>query len=328
MRLPFNTTCDLFAGVGTATPGVYKGTYNCRYVVEDGIFTIGPGVPDIPGYMTIDATLPVGSFTFPQLGLDPSLSDTVAIPSGTAAKFWVIYTDQILWKWHTPYYRAYLCRLPIPSGKGGVILNSTALRNYLYTYNPASTGSAGVLLGGSGIRGTARDVIGSGGVLLAGRSGVYNRKNFLGSGGVLLSGGALYGKMYSIVGSGGILLDSSAAAGNVREYIGSGGIVMDSAGAFNYIGSGDDPDPPPLPNSGISAILVDSPLYFMRMITTDALSPSVGWKMQVIGCVERPEFDGLWLVTNVINPSQFYLGSGPPPASGVIAPHGKVFRVG
>lgn len=328
MRLPFNTTCDLYHGSGTSTPGVLRGTFPCRYVVEDGIFTIGAGVPNIPGYMTIDAVLPNGAFTIPQIGLDPSLADTVAIPSGTPPKFWVIYTDQIIWKWHPPYYRAYLVRLPIPPHHGGVILNSTAIYNYLYTWPPLPLGSGGVLLNSSGIRGSARNYIAKGGIVVNSAGVFYTRRDFIPLGGVKLNQGALYTTFPHLVGKGGILCNSLAEAEFVRTVIAQGGVKLNSDADWVSYGSGSGAGPPPLPSAAISEILDSVSGHTMQIATFTAFSPSVGWKVQITGSTVVPDANGLWLVTNVISSSRFDLGSGPSITDGSSFANGTITRVG
>lgn len=310
MRLPFNTTCDLYYGPSSATPGMLRGTFPCRYVVEDAIFTVGSGVPNIPAYMTIDAVMPTGAFTIPELGLDPGLSDQVSIPSGTSPKFWVIYTDQILWKWHTPYYRAYLVRLPLPGDHGGVILNTSALTNYFYTWPPLPAGSGGVLLNSSGIRSSASSVIASGGAIVNGRGEVYYRRDFVSAGGVVLNGGALYEHIPYVVGRGGVLVSGQAAIDFVRRFVASGGVKINSAGDAIYHASGAGPGPPPLQTGIIKRFDEIGPPNHVFVECYSAFSLVAGDHVQITGATVQPNCNGLWVVHDTLL-TNFTLSSGP-----------------
>lgn len=131
-RGSFNTTCDIYFGPGTLTPGVLKGTAACRLVLQDAIFVIGVDSPIAGYYMTIIDIIPIGMWSPPFLSVDPELSDQVAIPSGTAAQYWVLWTESILWQSHPIYYRGHLEFLPLPGDPsvalelGGIVLTETA----------------------------------------------------------------------------------------------------------------------------------------------------------------------------------------------------------
>jgi hypothetical protein len=125
MRASFNTTCDLYGGPGSASPGIYASNVDCRLVLEDGILTVGTGAPALPFYLTIEAEEPIGAWlTGAAFGVDPALADQVAVPSGSAPQWWVIYTDQVIWLGQTPYFRSYLVGLPLPSTGGSYWLDT------------------------------------------------------------------------------------------------------------------------------------------------------------------------------------------------------------
>ena len=166
MRKPFDTTCDVYKGPGTTTPGLFVGTFPCRYVREDGIFAIGNGHVPIPAYMTIEGYTPVGFWTVPFLGVDASLADQIAIPSGNVPMFWVIYTDVIVWHVQPAYYRAYLAFLPFPGPGtvGGLEFNGSALVSTI----PPFVAYGGLEFNGSALVSTIPPFLAYGGLLLDG----------------------------------------------------------------------------------------------------------------------------------------------------------------
>lgn len=114
MRKPFIHTCDIFTGPGGTPPSSFVGTFPCRMVKQFAIETVGLGSVLLPVWLTIDEYEPTGAWTTDGFGMDATLSDQVAIPSGSPLKWWVLYTDQVVWFAGTPYYRAYLSLLPLP----------------------------------------------------------------------------------------------------------------------------------------------------------------------------------------------------------------------
>jgi hypothetical protein len=171
-RKPFNTTCDIYKGPGTATPGLFVGTFNCRYVVEDGIHAIGRGCPPIPAYITLEGYEPQGAWTSPWFGMDPSLCDRIAIPSGDSLRFWVLYTDIVIWHAQASYYRVYVVYLPVPAQgpDGGIVFNGSAI----VTFTPLVAGGGGILFNGSALGEMTRMRLftGSGGILFNGTAAI------------------------------------------------------------------------------------------------------------------------------------------------------------
>jgi len=207
-RAPFDTTCDLYTGPGTASPGTFIGTFPCRLVVEDGIEPVGTGNRDIPYYLTIDAYQPRGAWTAPFFGMDAALSDQVAVPSGTMPQWWVLYTDHIIWRGQAEYFRSYLVDLPIPSivSSGGVLVGGTAIPTRIASVIP----SGGVLVGGTAIPTRIASVIPSGGVLVGGTAIPSFIRTMLTSGGVLLGGETPIYRVRQIVSEGGCRIGGNA----------------------------------------------------------------------------------------------------------------------
>jgi len=114
-RASFNTTADFFFGAGTSTPGVLRFTVNCRYVVEDAIDLAGSGAPIRVAYLTHDGGPATPSWTPPAFGADARLADQVAIPSGSAATWWVLFEEAVLWQLQPIYWRSHLVALPLPA---------------------------------------------------------------------------------------------------------------------------------------------------------------------------------------------------------------------
>src|SRR6185369_5548047 len=214
MRKPFNTTCSIFAGPGTGTPGLLRGNFNCRFVVEDGIHSIGVGCPSIPAYLTLQGYEPRGGWTFPYFGMDSTLCDRVAIPAGTIPVYWVLYTDVIIWGIQAPYFRAYLVSLPAPP--------------------PSPVG--GILLGGSALVVTIPPFIGGGGIVLNGSATVSFTPPFVAPGGILLGGSAAVVTVPPFVSRGGVLIggDTSGSVSRTRLFKGSGGVLLGGAASWSF----------------------------------------------------------------------------------------------
>lgn len=113
-RRIFNTTCDVFQGPGGVIPGDFVGTFPCRLVPQLAIEPTGVGSILMGYWLTIDGYPPRGAWTPYGFGMDDRLSDQIAVPSGSAPRFWCVYTDLIVWHALTPYYRSYLSSLPLP----------------------------------------------------------------------------------------------------------------------------------------------------------------------------------------------------------------------
>lgn len=233
-RLPFNNTCDIFKGPGTATPGQYVGTFPCRFVVEDGIHALGPGCPTVPAYLTILGYQPQGAWTSPFFGMDATLCDRIAIPSGQAPRFWVLYTDAIIWLAQPAYYRAYLVYLPAPTPgpAGGIVWGGSASVSGVHDF----VGEGGIVWGGSAGISTIRLITGSGGILWGGSANKYFSSLFVGSGGILWGGDAdsSVTHMRSITGSGGILWGGDASHSFTSAVVGSGGILWGGSATITF----------------------------------------------------------------------------------------------
>jgi hypothetical protein len=98
----------------------------------------------------METTFPRGPWLSGVFGYNPQLADVVAIPSGTAPQFWVLFTEEVLWKTQSLYYRANLAYLPAPT---------------VYTPPPV-TASGGIIIGGTG--GDGLSLAGIGGIEVGG----------------------------------------------------------------------------------------------------------------------------------------------------------------
>ena len=130
MRSPFNDSCDIFKGPGTPTPGLFVGTFACRFILERAIVPDDPGYPSTVAYLTIEDYNPFGVWTSPFFGVDAGIGDRVFVASRPADTFVVIFTDTINWQTQDQYYRAYLAYDPLPPAgpEGGIIVNDSASR--------------------------------------------------------------------------------------------------------------------------------------------------------------------------------------------------------
>jgi len=113
-RAPFNTDCDVFEGPRGTNPNVLRGSCDCRLVVQNGIMMFGADKPIRVAWLTLDAVTPRGSWIQPAFSFDPGVADQIAVPMGTAKRFWVLYVDQINWQGQALYRRACLAELPLP----------------------------------------------------------------------------------------------------------------------------------------------------------------------------------------------------------------------
>lgn len=114
MRAPFNTTCDVFFGPGSATPGALRGTCQARFVPAHGVSLTGPGAPLRVAWVTMQAVKPQGAWTRLAFGYDPGLGDQVAVPAGGLKQWWVLFVEEISWRNRERYYRANIVLLPLP----------------------------------------------------------------------------------------------------------------------------------------------------------------------------------------------------------------------
>jgi hypothetical protein len=192
--------------------------------------------------MTIDAYPPRGAWTAEHFGMDASLSNQIAIPSGTSVKWWVLYTDIVLWHALTPYWRSYLVRLPLPGySLGGVVLNSSAIQQY----HPRHIGYGGIEVGGSTIRIVARHLVASGGVEVGGLAQMYRVYHQLGSGGDVVDGSAISTVIHPLVGSGGVEVNGGAIQFELHSLWGSGGVILDSTATKTFTPGSISPSGPP-----------------------------------------------------------------------------------
>jgi hypothetical protein len=113
-RRAFNGTFAVYKGPGTATPGLHVGNFLGRLVEADGIILSGPGAPLNLAWITMDAYDPIGAWTPLVFGSDPSLADQIGSGPDSVPSYWVLYTELIVWRALTPYWRATIVHLPLP----------------------------------------------------------------------------------------------------------------------------------------------------------------------------------------------------------------------
>ncbi len=147
-RLAFNTSADIYFGPGTATPGVLKATVACRLVIEDGIFLAGVGAPLRVAYLTHDGGAMDDSFVHAYFAADARLADQVAIPSGGAVGWWILFEEEIIWRTQPAYWRSNLVQLPLPDPPPPCVCPA-ASRVIIGSEIPS--GHSRVIIGGGGI---------------------------------------------------------------------------------------------------------------------------------------------------------------------------------
>jgi hypothetical protein len=111
-RAPYDTTCDIIDGPGTATPGnVRHANVPCR-VVDDSIVRQREKWLDLEAaYVTMDETDVHAAFVFavpPDYTITPANCDRLAIPTGAAATHTVLWTESVTQGTDPVYYRAHV----------------------------------------------------------------------------------------------------------------------------------------------------------------------------------------------------------------------------
>lgn len=107
-RAPFNRTVDVYAGVGTATPGVFKRTITARVVRCTRNTMTTPAGLQFSHYVTYTGTsLVAGDETIlpPVVSLDLSFADVLEVPSLGLVGGVVIWNELIVPPGSRPPYR-------------------------------------------------------------------------------------------------------------------------------------------------------------------------------------------------------------------------------
>lgn len=110
-RAPFDTTCDLYIGDGTGTPGALYASGPCRLVPEAAQTILTAVLAGRGAYLTLDFTIPNGPQVTALGGhfdFDFRFSDWVAVPSGAAIAWSVLFVEEVVYLGHPVYYRAHL----------------------------------------------------------------------------------------------------------------------------------------------------------------------------------------------------------------------------
>jgi len=120
MRGPFNTTCDVWSGPTAVPPNFLKAAnIPCRLVVENLEHPIPKFLLKRTHYLTIDAFMPLGAaIQDPGIGftIDCRLADRIAVPTGVAVNYGVLFVELVTPNVGTNYYRVHLVALPDPGG--------------------------------------------------------------------------------------------------------------------------------------------------------------------------------------------------------------------
>jgi len=115
MRAISNTSCDVVAGPGSATPGAILFSGPCRLVEERHEFPLTVPLTDRVAYVTMDSGVPSGpgvTMVGETYTSDYSMSDRIAIPSGNVAVYEVLFTESMI-PYGTPaYVRAHVRIVP------------------------------------------------------------------------------------------------------------------------------------------------------------------------------------------------------------------------
>jgi len=111
-RAAYNTTCDIINGPGTASPGTIRhANVPCRFVSDSIIFQREKWLDQDVAYVTMDES-DIGAYyefnPIPDYTIKPKLCDRLAIPSGVAANFTVLWTEKVFPAFVAPYYRAHV----------------------------------------------------------------------------------------------------------------------------------------------------------------------------------------------------------------------------
>lgn len=129
MRAPFNNTCDLVYGPGTATPGVVRSSGPCR-VVPESIQIVGmPILEQRSAYVTLDFDVPrvaVETAAYPTLSVDYTKADRIVVPSGGTFTYVVLIRETVFYLDHPVYHRAHVGQPvdPFPNNWGFTCISS------------------------------------------------------------------------------------------------------------------------------------------------------------------------------------------------------------
>lgn len=112
-RAPFDTTADVYAGPGTATPGAFKRTVNARLVQDLRKAAERPNAIACFIYINCDGPLLLAGTTTvlpPNVTIHTDKADVLECPSGSGQFFTVVRCEAIIPRRAglTPYNRAHV----------------------------------------------------------------------------------------------------------------------------------------------------------------------------------------------------------------------------
>lgn len=111
MRAPYDTTCDIIDGPGTATPGnVRHANVPCRVVGDSIVFQREKWLDLDVAYVTMDEADVHANIIASGTDwlIQTNHCDRLAIPSGAAAGFTVLWTESVSLALGVVYYRAHV----------------------------------------------------------------------------------------------------------------------------------------------------------------------------------------------------------------------------
>lgn len=116
MRADYDTTCDVIDGPGTATPGnVRHAGVQCRLVDDSIVFQREKWLDQDVAYVTMDESdvhAVLVSAGGPDFVTVDAECDRLAIPSGAAAGYTVLWTESVSPDGAAVYYRAHVRASP------------------------------------------------------------------------------------------------------------------------------------------------------------------------------------------------------------------------
>ena len=116
MKAPYDTTCDIIDGPGSLTPGnIRHANVPCRLVGDLIVHQREKWLDQDIAYVTMDEAdvhAAIGAVTADLYEVLVPLCDRLAIPSGAAAGYTVLWTERVSPFAQPTYYRAHVRASP------------------------------------------------------------------------------------------------------------------------------------------------------------------------------------------------------------------------